>query len=396
MPKKLKIDDLPVGVTRIDTGLYIRKRTGTRSPMWICVFHLGGRRREISLGTYPAVGITAARTKADKVRAQVEDGIDPVKERKAHRAALAQEHDESVYTFARLVKDAMPVIEETKHWRNAKSAAQWRATIDTYALPALGRKPVQEIGRDEILSVLKPIWKTKTETAKRLRGRLEAVFGYAIVTGRYASTNPCLWRGGLSLFLPAPEKVHAAVHQEALSVEETWELLDFDCRGLTVGWAAVAFGILTAARCSEFVKAQWSEIDLETRVWSCPRRKDGKDYPHRVPLSEQAAALLESLPRTSDYVFPSRKTPARHISLETPRMLVLKSLGHGTMHGFRSTFRDWAAEHGVDRVLAEKCLMHTTGTEVERAYQRSDLLEQRRPVMQAWADEILPLEMISG
>nr|DAE41696.1 MAG TPA: Integrase [Bacteriophage sp.] len=395
MPKKIDIAALPIGLTRIDTGLYIRKRPAPRKPIWLCVYRWGGRRRETSLGSYPEVGIVAARQKADRIRAKIDAGIDPIQEKKDLRRAQAQAHDESVYTFARLVEDALPVIEEAKHWRNPKSAAQWRATIDAYAVPVLGKRPLQEITRDDILAVLKPIWKTKTETAKRLRGRLEALFSYGIVSGRYSGTNPCMWRGGLALFLPSPEKVRQAEHQEALSLEETkalFESLDFE--HLPVGWAAIVFGVLVAARCNEFVKARWDEIDFESRTWLCPRRKDGKSYPHRAPLSAQAISILQALPRDSAFVFASKKSPDNPLSTETPRVLIKKKLGHGTMHGFRSTFRDWAAERSIDRVLAEKCLMHTTGTEVERAYQRSDLLEQRRPVMQAWADAILPMRLL--
>ena len=393
MPKKLDIEALPIGLTRIDTGLYIRKRQPPRKPMWLCVYFWGGKRREKSLGSYPDTGITAARSKADKIRDMVERGIDPVQAQKDFKAALAKEHGEKAYTFSQLVEDALPVIEETKHWRNAKSAAQWRATIDTYAIPIIGKKPVREITRDDILEVLRPIWKTKTETASRLRGRLEAIFSFAIVSGKYSGTNPCLWRGGLALLLPARSKVAAIEHQEAVSLTETKDMIaSLDLAKLSTGWAAILFGILTCARVNEFARAKWSEIDMAAAVWSCPRRKDGKDYPHRVPLSKQAILLLRGLEKTSDYIFPASIKASGHLNLETPRMLIKKKLKHGTMHGFRSTFRDWAAEAGIDRVLAEKSLMHATGTAVEQAYQRSDLLEQRRPVLQRWADEILPLD----
>lgn len=259
----------------------------------------------------------------------------------------------------------------------------------------LGKKTVQSLTRDDILDVLRPIWSSKTETASRLRGRLEALFTFAIVSGKYPGQNPALWRGGLSLFLPPRAKIAPVEHQEAVSLAETKAVLhSLDLEKLSIEWAAIIFGILTCARVNEFAQARWSEIDMTSAVWSCPRRKDGKDYPHRVPLSRQALLLLRGLKRTpdSDFIFASAHGSSGHISLETPRTLILKRLRHGTMHGFRSTFRDWAAEAGVDRVLAEKSLMRATGSAVEQAYQRSDLLEQHRPLMQAWADEVLPLE----
>lgn len=387
-----KYDDLGEGIHRIERGLYIRKRSG-RPTTWLLICSIAGKRKEIRLGLLDEMGISAARAQADKARALIEQGIDPVSQRREARAALAAS-PRAAYRFKDLLEEALPIIARAKRWRNTKSEAQWRASLEAYALPHLGEKLVAEISRSDILEALQPIWESKTETASRTRMRIEALFAYAIASGRYSGQNPATWRGNLDFFLAAPGKIKKKAHFEALPVQAVRDLLaETNWNNPPIGWACIAFCALAACRVNEGARARWDEIDLEVKVWSCPRRKDGKDYPHRVPLSRQMVALLERLPHDSDYLFPGQGArKGSHLSLETPRALIIKRAGAGTMHGFRSTFRDWAAEHGIDRVLAEKSLMHATGTEVERAYQRSDLLEQRRPVMQAWADEIMPMD----
>ena len=389
-----KYEDMSDGIHRIERGLYIRKREG-RPTTWLYIGSVAGKRKEVRIGAVADMGISAARAKMEKVRAMLDQGVDPVAEKKAARAAIVA-REAKIYRFRDLLEEALPIIEKTKRWRNPKSAAQWRSSLEAYALPVLGDKPVNDISRDDILEVLRPIWDEKTETASRVRMRIEALFAFAIVSGKYAGMNPATWRGNLAFFLAAPNKIKKKEHFGALPVQSVRGMLaETNWNNPPVGWACIAFCALAACRVNEGARAKWSEIDLEAGIWSCPRRKDGKDFPHRVPISRQMRALLERLPHDSEYIFPGRGTrKGSHISLETPRTLILKRAGEGTMHGFRSTFRDWAAEHGVDRVLAEKSLMHATGGAVEQAYQRSDLLEQRRPVMQAWADEIMPKEAI--
>lgn len=384
------IKDLPPGLHRVEKGLYVRVRNGHASA-WILNYMINRKRTHMSLGLCDEMSITEAKTLADKYRGQIAQGIDPAQERRERKAKIAK-HEIRAYTFADLVEESLPVIAKAKRWSNEKHSAQWVSTIKTYALPSLKDKEVEHITREDILDVLKPIWETKTETANRVRGRLEAVFGYAIATGKRAGANPATWRGNLDLFLPPISRVRTVRHHDALTVAEVREVF-------TTKWtppssvtaAAIIFGTLTCARAEEFVFARWSEIDFETATWSCPaeRRKDKKQYPHRVPLSRQVIEVLQALPRKCAFIFPGRQ-PGRPINLQTPCTIVQKTFGHGTMHGMRSTFRDWAAESGVEFVLAEKCLMHATGNEVSQAYQRSDLLEQRRPVMQAWADTVYP------
>lgn len=380
---------LPDGMHRVERGLYVRKRKGRRD-CWFFVYQIMGKRKEISIGPLESVTITQARAEADRFRHLIDTGVDPLGAKKERLKSMrdAGGDDDAPYTVSQLINDALPVVTETKRWRNAKHAGQWESTLRTYAEPIIGSVPVEDVTREDILAVLRPIWDEKTETASRLRGRLESIFSFAIATGKRQGLNPCLWRGNLELFLPPPSKVKTVEHHDALTVDEAKELFDQWRPPKSITACAILFGALTCARVGEFVPARWDEIDFENRVWNCPleRRKDGKRYPHRVPLSDQALYVLGLIKRKSEYIFAGASGP--HISKETPRVIIQKKLKHGTMHGFRSTFRDWAAENGFDRVLAEKSLMHATGNEVEQAYQRSDLLEQRRPLLQAWADEV--------
>ena len=386
-----EIKNLPEeGIFNVDKCLYLRKRKG-RADTWLMIYMIHGRRREMPIGFLSDMPVSQAKITVEQYRSMISRGIDPMTHRREALAAIA-DTGTKVYTFADLYEEAMPIIAKTKRWKNEKHSHQWRQTIEDYALPVLKERDVATIDRDDILEVLKPIWETKTDTAKRLRGRLEALFGFAIATGKRLDANPCVWRGNLDLFLPPPSRVKPVQHHDSVPVYVAKTLFDDWRPPQTVVQTAILFGVLTCARVNEFVPAKWREIDFKNRVWICPpqRRKDQKPYPHRVPLSKQAIMLLKTLSYKKDgYIFTGRLNG--HISKESPRAIILRRLGFGTMHGFRSTFRDWAAENGIDQVLAEKSLMHATGNEVEQAYQRSDLLEQRRPVLQAWADAIYPV-----
>lgn len=393
MAKKITekfIDGLADGIHNFDRGLYLRKRTG-KSPSWVFIYTLQKRRTELTIGPAKTVSYSQAQTAANRYRTLLSEGINPLTAKREKQAAMAAPVEVESFTVAELIEEALPVVTEAKRWSNAKHAAQWASTLKTYVVPKIGKLQVRDVKRDDILSVLKPIWTSKTETAGRLRGRLEAVFSYAIVTGKYEGLNPCIWKGNLELFLAPPSKVKTVKHFDAISLDEARELFAKWDPPSSITACAILFGALTCARVGEFIPAQWNEIDMENRVWSCPpeRRKDGKPFPHRVPLSDQVMRLLRLLPRETDYLFPSCGG-GFHLSKETPRVVIVKKLGHGTMHGFRSTFRDWAAEAGWSNILAEKSLMHATGGVVEQAYQRSDLLEQRRPLLQAWADAVFP------
>lgn len=380
MRKQSDVLKLPDGEYSFADGLYLLVRQEGRSRMWMLVTKVHGKRLRRSVGDATMVTVAQAKIESLKLRARFLEG-DTATKSEARRPAP------KAHTFASIYKEAIDAKAEVARWKNEKHAAQWFSTIETYALPVLGRLDVAEISREDVLAVLRPIWKTKTETASRLRSRIEIILDYCIRRGYREKENPARWRGGLAFDLPSEGKIKTVKHHEAITVAEIRSLIP---RLLaSKSGKAILFGILTASRVQEFAAAEWSEIDFKKKVWSVPpeRRKDGKPYPHRVPLSTQAIELLKSLPQDEDCLFVGMHS--KHISFETPRIMLRKMLGRAvTMHGCRSTFRDWCAETGKSQMLAEKALMHATGNEVEQAYQRSDLLDQRRPLMQAWADAL--------
>lgn len=372
---------MPEGTYAIEPGLYLRVRGKYRN--FFARLMVAGKRRDYAIGSAADVPLAVAKARLVKLRAEILEGQDPW----ALKEARKQESRESALTFGGYSKTAIDAIANARRWRSDKHRAQWYSTIQAYGDPVIGDMPIRDITRDDVLQVLEPIWETKSETASRLRGRLEAIFEQAIYDGLHPGPNPAAWRGQLDRILPPLTKVQHVKHREAMTMDEAREAVEY-LRGSTyVSHLAILFGILTAARVNEFLYADWSEIDLEKAIWSCPRRKDGKPYPHRVPLSKQALELLEGLPARTGPIFPAPR--ADFLSIDTCRIILQRIVKRRvTMHGCRSTFRDWAEEAGIDWRLAERSLMHTVGGEVERAYQRSDMLEQRRSVMQAWADAL--------
>ena len=340
-------------------------KNGARS--WIYRTLVDGRRRHLGLGSYPTVTLKMARELARDAYMKIRRGEDP-----APTKAI---------TFAEGMEKFLAI--KLQEFDNAKHRAQWRATLDTYAAPVISHRPIDEINMRDVLKVLEPIWREKTETASRLRGRVEAVLSWATVAGHREGENPARWKGNLDQVLPKPSKIAKVEHHKALALADVapwWE--DLQTRG-GVGAKALAFLTLTAARSGEVRGATWAEIDLEARVWAIPaeRMKMGKE--HRVPLSDAALALLQDMPRDGDLVFANASGKALS---ENGMSALLKRQGAShTAHGMRSTFRDWAAERGVDRDLAEIALAHQVGSDVERAYRRSDMLERRRAVMDDWA-----------
>lgn len=379
------LSELPEGVFYVDKNLFIRTRNGKQA--YLFIYRFNKKKHELRIGDASLITPAMARAKAIEFRSLLEQGIDPYEVR--HRKRMAESTADKL--FKDFVPEAIEKIAETKQWRNEKSLMQWTNTIEAYALPVIGNMVLREIKREDIIEVLQPIWKQKTETASRLRGRIEAIFDLAIVMGYYEGPNPATWRGNLSFFLPPITKVQKVKHHDALTFGElrTFFKERFEQKVVHVSTQAVLFGALTATRANEFIEMTWREVDFEKKVWTIPaeRRKDGKPYPHRIPLSVQAIQVLERMEKSNRYVF-AKASGVGHISKETPRVIILKRFGHGTMHGCRSTFSDWATENGWSDVLREKSLMHATGNEVSQAYQRSDLLEQRRPLMQAWADAL--------
>lgn len=370
-----------VGVHRVDKNLYIRVRP-SGSSFWITIHTIKGKRKEVILGSTNDLSLRdVKRLLANNARKPSQEDITIITDNKV-----------KVITVTELINEAIPVIEANKKWKNKKHSQQWRNTLNQYVIPHIGSRDITTITRKDIYNLLSNIWHVKTETAKRVRGRLEMVFNYAIAMDYFTEANPCVWKGNLEMFLPIPSRIASVSHFESLTLEETKNLCILLAHKKSRIYKSIIFGILTASRVNEFIRCEWNEIDFTNKIWFCPpsKRKDGKTYPHRVPLSTQALEVLNSIDKVSNYVFYSAKDIDKPMHMESPRITIKKLINKGTMHGFRSTFRDWAAESGYDRVLAEKSLMHTTGTEVERAYQRSDLLEQRRVLMQLWANTLFP------
>ena len=380
--RQTDIFKLPDGRHSAGRGLYLDVSDGGRYRRWLFRFQIDGKRKVYGLGSAKVLTLAAATKLADEYRQLLSVGKDPRKTEEAQTG----------HNFADVAKEAIESRAELRQWSNEKHAAQWTSTVNTYAVPVLGRLDVADITREQVLEVLRPIWKTKSETATRLRSRLEVIFDYALRKGWREKENPARWRGGLEFDLPPRNKVIVRQHFTAVDLNELQKAAVKMWEGATPAQLCMLFGALTATRCSEFALAEWSEIDLKKKIWSIPpeRRKDRKQYPHRVPLSPWAIKVLKKLPSTEGVLFPGRT--GRTVNVQSPRVLLSRLVGHPvTMHGCRSTFRDWCAETGKDNVLAEKSLMHTTGNAVEQAYQRSDLLEQRRGLMNEWADVVMRL-----
>lgn len=372
---------LPDGRHPVAPNLILVVRGSSRS--FVFRYTLAGKRREKSLGSANKITVSQAKELVEKFRVGLADGAAPITPKESLDKEIKGE-----LTFEDYALETIKKIASVRMWRNAKHKEQWFTTVRVYAFPVLGKKKLSEIKKADILAVLEPLWSTKTETASRVRGRLENIFSYAVADG-LMDFNPALWRGNLDRDLPPASKVQPVKHQEAMPLEELQEKIGCLYPANTRTKQAILFTILTASRVGESVPARWEEIDWENRIWSVPpeRRKDQKPYPHRVPLSDQAIELLKSIERKGDHIFGiSEESLGSRYTLT--KLLKRLTGTTATMHGFRSTFRDWAAENGVPDIVAEKCLMHTTGNAVVQAYQRSDLLEQRREVMQQWADTV--------
>ena len=372
------------GMYHDGAGLYLQVSTrGAKS--WIYRFMLNGRPREMGLGPLTALSLAAARKRAAKCRELRLDGIDPIEARKEQRDQRRLEAARAM-TFDMCA--AAYVDAHKAGWKNSKHAKQWPRTLATYAGPVFGSLPVQAIDVALVMKSLEPIWRSKPETASRLRGRIEAVLDWATVRGYRRGENPARWRGHLDKLLPARSKIRKVEHHPALPYAEIAEFIKALRDQEGVAARALEFLILTAARSGEVIGAQWDEVDLEEGVWIVPgtRMKAGRE--HRVPLSGAALAILEQSRqmRESEFVFPGSKRgkPLSDMSM----LAMLKRMGRDdlTAHGFRSTFRDWAAERtNFPREVVEMALAHTIESKVEAAYRRGDLFQKRRQLMEGWA-----------
>lgn len=360
-------------------GLYLNvKEGGGRS--WSLRLMVGDRRREFGLGGYPTVTLEGARERAREMREQVWRGVDPVAAKRASRDAL------KAAEAKRMTFDAAAtafLAQKSREFRNAKHTTQWRTTLAMYASPVLGALPVDEIQLAHVVSVLEPIWQTKTESASRLRGRIEAVLGWATVSGYRTGDNPARWKGNLEHVLARPSKVRRRNHYRALH----WSDVPAFAKALRardgIAARALEFALLTAARSGEVRLATWSEMDLDAKLWTIPasRMKAGKA--HRVPLSAPAVALLRALPRHGRYVFVAPKGGAlsdMSISAVMRRMEV-----NAVPHGLRSSFKDWCrSSTAYPDEVTELALAHVSTDATRAAYARDELLPQRERLMRDW------------
>jgi integrase len=358
-----------------------------------------GLQRDMGIGPLHTISLADAREKATECRKLILTGIDPLEDRRSVRTA--QRLEDARMTFDQCA--AAYIEAKRAGWKNEKHADQWKSTLDTYASPVFGTLPVQAVDLALVMRVLEPIWKTKTETASRLRGRIERVLGWATTRGDRQGENPARWRGHLENLLPARGKVRKVEHHPALPYVETGAFVVELQAQRSIGALALEFTILTVARTTEATSAEWTEFDLGAKLWTVPagRIKGGKE--HRVPLTPRAVAILEEMQRAGGkYVFPGLKPgkPLSNMALlaVVARMNERRASGQPKWidprqekeivpHGFRSTFRDWAAERtNFPNEMVEMALAHAIGDKVEAAYRRGDLFEKRRRLMDAWAD----------
>lgn len=366
-------------------GLYLQvSKSLTKS--WIFRFTRGGKQREMGLGALHTITLAQAREKAKDCRSKLLDGIDPLEARNAAKLGDALDRAKAM-TFDHCA--AAYIAAHRGSWKSAKHALQWEATLATYARPVIGDLPVAAVDTALVVKVLQPIWSEKTETATRLRGRIESILDWATVSKFRVGENPARWRGHLDNLLADPGKMNRVVHHAALPWQKIGPFMAELKKREGIAARAVELAILTAARSGEVRGAVWGEFDLDEAMWIIPaeRMKAGRE--HRVPLSTSALSLLRSAPRIDEIVFPGARagTPLSDMSLTA----VLRRMGRKeiTIHGFRSTFRDWCAEsagNAFPREVCEHALAHSLPDKVEAAYRRGDLIEKRKVLMQVWSD----------
>ena len=365
-------------------GLYLQVGEGA-ARSWILRANVAGKRRDIGLGSYPAVSLAAARQKAQTQRECIQEGQDPVVAKRVAKSILVAERARAVM-FVDVAKRY--IKSHASGWRNPKHRSQWENTLQTYVYPVIGNTIIADIDTPAVLRVLQPIWHTKTETASRIRGRIESILDAATAQGLRQGPNPARWKGHLALTLPPRSKIAPTKHQKALPVDEVPIFYRAATEVEGIGAVALRFLLLTCVRSSEARGATWDEVDLERRVWTIPASRMKATREHRVPLSDGVIEILKSLPAREGLLFGGMKS--KPLSDMTLTAVMRRMKVDAVPHGLRSSFRTWAADYtNHPREVCEQCLAHTTGSEVEQAYQRSDLFEKRRQVMDEWADFVL-------
>ncbi|MCG7867592.1 MAG: integrase arm-type DNA-binding domain-containing protein [Candidatus Thiodiazotropha taylori] len=357
-------------------------RSGAKK--WVLRLTINGKRREMGLGSYPDVGLGEVREDARKYRKQAKEGIDPIEERRIKKAGTP--------TFTTCA--ARYIQAHRRGWKNSKHARQWVSTLKTYARPEIGLKKVDTITTEDILTILQPIWTPKTETAKRLQGRMENILDYAAAHKYRDHLNPARWRGHLDKLLANPSRVKKVSHHPAMPFSDVPAFMKELSKNRSTSSLALQFLILTATRTSEVLQAKWDEVDLDKGVWTIPAERMKARCEHRVPLSGAALNILAAIPRLegNPYLFPGSRY-GRHLS-NMALLQLMRSMDYGVNgyrgnyvpHGFRSSFRDWSGEvSSFPHDVAEMALAHTIRNKVEAAYRRGDLFNKRRSMMNEWS-----------
>jgi integrase len=363
-------------------GLYLQVLSRTNRS-WLLRYQRDGRERWMGLGPLHTFALKEARDRARAARQQLKDGIDPLDHREAERAKLAVEAVKAL-TFEEAAQQYFDFHE--RKWRNGKHRQQFLSTLKTYASPVLGKLPIAAIDTGLVLKVIEPIWQDKTETANRTRGRIEAVLDWATVRGYRAGDNPARWKGHLAEVLPARGQIAPHVHHRALPFADAPAFMAQLPAREGIAPQALQFLILTAARTNEVIGARWPEIDLKEKVWTVPAGRMKGHREHRVPLSDPAIAILKALPRESDFVFPGGRKGSALSNMAMSEMLKRMKRLDITVHGFRSSFRDWVAEKtSYANIVAEMALAHAIDDKTEAAYRRGELITKRTRLMADWA-----------
>lgn len=397
--KWIKKTDIPPGLYGDGNGLYLQvspSTTGDEQPTksWIFRFMLSGRARKMGLGDLDQVSLKDARRLAQAQRLIVVDGRDPIEERNARKLALVADREvqKAKATTFRQCAEAY-ITAHQAGWKSAKHGAQWTATLETYAYPLIGNLPVATVGRSHIMKILEPIWTTKTETASRVRGRIEKILDRAKAIGLRDGENPARWTGHLDQLLPKKTQVSPVEHFAALPYKKLPAFMAKLRKRDGISARALEFTVLNVTRTANTIGAKWDQINEAEKTWTIPgelmKGKKGKRRPdHVIPLSDRAMAILQDLPREGAFIFPGAKAGEGLSNMAMAE--TLKEMGYSgdvaTVHGFRSTFKDWASEQtAYPNELSEMAMAHTVSNKVEAAYRRGDMREKRVRLMQDWS-----------
>ena len=355
---------------------------------WAFIFQWQGKRKEMGLGGLSRVSLADARELASEQRRLLGRGENPI----AAKAAALEAHKASEHTFGSFADDLVADLQS--QFRNEKHIAQWKMTLREYAAPIRSMR-LDAIETSDVLKILKPLWQTRPETASRLRGRIERVLDAAKAQGLRSGENPARWRGHLDTLLPKRQKL-TRDHHAAMPYSAVPDFMERLRDAVAVSARALEWTILAAARSGETLGAHWSEIDRDAKIWTVPAERMKAGRPHRVPLTDRMLSILEELETTrgdNPYLFPGTKAKKPLSGMSMAMQMRRMKLEQCTVHGFRSSFRDWAAEEThFAREVAEAALAHVIGDATERAYRRGDALEKRRGLMSAWAAHCLNLQ----